>query len=134
MKTKMSEPKNSVSRVDHQPLVVPLPCPFCGCELVRVLECIRISVGCDLCRAHGPAAKTEADAVEQWNRYANATRDLREALRKAIFWGESASQHFLYREKINWRYLEEARETLASYSLHNVQGDGSPDTNTRPTR
>jgi hypothetical protein len=24
MKTKMSEPKNSVSRVDHQPLVVPL--------------------------------------------------------------------------------------------------------------
>lgn len=45
--------------------------------------------------------------------------DLIEALRKAVAWGEAASTHILYREKINWRYLEEARETLKSYSLHN---------------
>ena len=121
MKTKMSESKNSVSRVDHQPLVVPLPCPFCGCEYVRVLECIRLSVSCDNCRAIGPASTTESDAVMKWNSHANATRDIAEALRKAVAWGEAASTHILYREKINWRYLEEARETLASYSRHNAQ-------------
>lgn len=47
--------------------------------------------------------------------------EMAEALRKAILWGECASQHFLYREKINWRYLEEARETLTAYSLHNTR-------------
>jgi len=115
----METPNQTAPPVALDRIVVPLPCPFCGCEIVRVLECIRISVACDLCRAHGPAAKTEADAVEQWNRHANATRDLREALRKAVLWGECASQHFLYREKINWRYLEEARETLKAHSRHN---------------
>ena len=47
--------------------------------------------------------------------------EMAEALRKAVLWGECASQHFLYREKINWRYLEEARETLKAYSLHNKE-------------
>lgn len=38
--------------------------------------------------------------------------ELREALRKAVAWGESASRHILYRENINWRYLDEARAVL----------------------
>lgn len=39
---------------------------------------------------------------------------LAEALRKAISWGDSASHHILYRENINWTYLDEAKETLQS--------------------
>jgi hypothetical protein len=46
--------------------------------------------------------------------------EMAEALRKAVRWGEAASHHILYRENINWRYLEEARETLTAYSLHNA--------------
>jgi len=40
--------------------------------------------------------------------------ELAEALRKAISWGDSASHHILYREKINWTYLNEAREAFAA--------------------
>ena len=36
------------------------------------------------------------------------------ALRKAISWGDSASHHILYRQNINWTYLNEAREALQS--------------------
>lgn len=39
---------------------------------------------------------------------------LAEALRKAISWGDSASHHILYRQNINWTYLNEAREALQS--------------------
>jgi len=58
---------------------------------------------------HGFAvAQAELTAVtEQRDRLA-------EALRKAISWGDSASHHILYREKINWTYLNEAREALQS--------------------
>lgn len=39
---------------------------------------------------------------------------LAEALRKAISWGDSASHHILYRQNINWTYLNEAKEALQS--------------------
>lgn len=42
--------------------------------------------------------------------------DLLEALRKAVVWGDAVSTHILYRENINWRYLDEARATLAAHS------------------
>jgi hypothetical protein len=51
--------------------------------------------------------------------YPPSMQEMAEALRKAIAWGEGASNHILYRENINWRYLDEARETFARYSLHN---------------
>lgn len=58
--------------------------------------------------------------------------EMAEALRKAIAWGEAASDHILYRENINWRYHDEARATLAAYSLHNAsvmaRPDGGPST------
>ena len=47
--------------------------------------------------------------------------EMAEALRKAVLWGECASMHILYRENINWRYLDEARATLAAHSLHNKE-------------
>jgi hypothetical protein len=46
--------------------------------------------------------------------------EMAEALRKAVLWGECASRHILYRERINWRYLDEARATLAAHSQHNA--------------
>jgi chromosome segregation ATPase len=43
----------------------------------------------------------------------NHTQELREALRKAIVWGEGISGRITKdRASINWRYLEEAREVL----------------------
>jgi len=44
---------------------------------------------------------------------------LAEALRKAISWGDSASHHILYREDINWTYLDEAKEALQSLTNQN---------------
>ena len=44
-----------------------------------------------------------------------AKTELAEALRKAVAWGDGASQHILYRENINWRYLDEAKCVLANY-------------------
>lgn len=43
---------------------------------------------------------------------------LAEALRKAISWGDSASHHILYRQNINWTYLNEAREALQSLTTN----------------
>jgi hypothetical protein len=75
-------------------------------DLLRYNEAFRketlICADCDAIR------KEEYDqAIEQRDRLA-------EALRKAISWGDSASHHILYRENINWTYLDEAREALQS--------------------
>lgn len=46
-----------------------------------------------------------------------AQRDeLVEALRKAVSWGESASHHILYRDKINWNYLNQSSSILKKYT------------------
>jgi hypothetical protein len=45
---------------------------------------------------------------------------LAEALRKAISWGDSASHHILYREDINWTYLDEAKEALQSLTTNEL--------------
>lgn len=47
---------------------------------------------------------------------------LAEALRKAISWGDSASHHILYRQNINWTYLNEAKEALQSLNQAAVKG------------
>jgi hypothetical protein len=79
-------------------------------ELLRYNEAFRketlICADCDAIR------KEEYDqAIEQRDRLA-------EALRKAISWGDSASHHILYRENINWTYLDEAREALQSLTTN----------------
>lgn len=48
------------------------------------------------------------------DRWRKRSIELGEALRKAIAWGDAASTHILYRENINWRYLDEARATLTA--------------------
>jgi hypothetical protein len=50
--------------------------------------------------------------------YPPSMQEMAEALRKAIAWGEGASNHILYCENINWRYLDEARETYGRYCEH----------------
>jgi hypothetical protein len=48
-----------------------------------------------------------------WDAANNVRYDnLIDALRKAVAWGDAASTHILYRENINWEFLDEARETL----------------------
>lgn len=59
--------------------------------------------------------------------------ELGEALRKAVAWGDAASTHILYRENINWRYLDEARATFARYSLHNAKTEGPPTQDSKET-
>jgi hypothetical protein len=65
-----------------------------------------------------PACQREDDQLEPpWEVIARIRKQrdrLAEALRKAISWGDSASHHILYRENINWTYLDEAREALQS--------------------
>ena len=50
------------------------------------------------------------------DRWRERAIELGEALRKAVAWGDAASTHILYRENINWRYLDEASATLAAHS------------------
>lgn len=59
--------------------------------------------------------KEHMERFERERDEAREQRDrLAEALRKAISWGDSASHHILYRQNINWTYLNEAREALQS--------------------
>lgn len=75
-------------------------------------ESLRIALSEDRARRVEPAS----DEIIRTHQMACAARleceELREALRKAVAWGESASRHILYRENINWRYLDEARAVL----------------------
>ena len=64
---------------------------------------------------------THAEKLERELTAVTEQRDrLAEALRKAISWGDSASHHILYREKINWTYLNEAREALQSLTTNEL--------------
>lgn len=49
-------------------------------------------------------------------------QELKEGLRKAILWAESASRRITDRSSINWSYLEEARKVFNS--LPNVKVEG----------
>ena len=76
--------------------------------------------------------QSELDAYDAMmhdrDRWRERSIELTEALRKAVAWGDAASTHILYRENINWRYLDEARETLKYYSLHNAHAEArNPD-------
>jgi hypothetical protein len=48
--------------------------------------------------------------------------ELREALRKAIVWADSAAaSNTERRNEINWSYLEAARQVLFSQNVHHYQ-------------
>lgn len=48
-----------------------LPCPFCGWEIIWVMESPNAYCTCDECKAEGPIGTTEESAVELWNRRVN---------------------------------------------------------------
>ena len=64
--------------------------------------------------------QSELDAydaiITDRDRWKARSIELTEALRKAVAWGDATSTHILYRENINWRYLDEARATFAAHS------------------
>jgi len=84
------------------------PCP--DCELTAARAEIDM-MGIRYAAAEMHHANNMQEVTEQRDR-------LKEALRKAISWGDSASHHILYRENINWTYLDEAREALQSLTTN----------------
>ena len=82
-------------------------------DIIEQVKCFRTSSAIYSLEQFSRLLERELTAVtEQRDRLA-------EALRKAISWGDSASHHILYREKINWTYLDEAREALQSLTNPN---------------